>query len=317
MDIEYLLRLQEFRNATGDLLTPFLEGISLFAVTYLVMVPAFIYWGLDKKKGLFTMFTYSFCCAVNAVVKLCVCAYRPWIRDSRVMPAGDSITTATGYSFPSGHTSTAGAVYGGIAVTNWKDRRWISAVAAVAFLLTAFSRNYLGVHTPQDVAVATVIALISLYVTSGYMKLTESDPKKEDIFLLLGVILGFAAIAFITFKPYPMDYVEGRLLVDPQKMMNDGYGDISKIIAFCIARYVEKKWIRFEPAGMNGRGAALCAVGLVGLWAIIRFIGSPLYALLGDHWGHFAKDAIRVFYIVALYPAIIKLFSGKGRASAE
>lgn len=316
MDIKYLLWLQDLRNASGNVLTPFFEWISLFAVTHLVMIPAFIYWGVDKRKGLFTMFAYSFCCAVNAVVKLCVCAYRPWIRDSRVLPAGDSITTATGYSFPSGHTSTAGAIYGGIAVTNWKDRRWISIIAFIAFLLTGFSRNYLGVHTPQDVGVATLIAVITLYVTSGYMKLTENDTKKEDIYLLAGVILGFAAIAFITFKSYPMDYVDGKLLVDPQKMMNDGYGDIAKIIAFCIARYVEKKWIRFESTGLNGRGIILCAVGLAGLWAIIKLIGSPLYALLGEHWGHFAKDIIRVFYIVALYPAVIKLFSPKVRKKA-
>ena len=33
---------------------------------------------------------------------------------------------------------------------------------------------------------------------------------------------------------------EGKLIVDPQKMMNDGYGDIGKVIGFIIARFVEK-----------------------------------------------------------------------------
>ncbi len=44
MDIEYLLLLQNFRNAIGDALTPFLETASLFAITLLVVVPAFVYW---------------------------------------------------------------------------------------------------------------------------------------------------------------------------------------------------------------------------------------------------------------------------------
>ncbi len=37
MDIEYLLLLQRFRESTRDALTPFMEQISLFSVTYLVI----------------------------------------------------------------------------------------------------------------------------------------------------------------------------------------------------------------------------------------------------------------------------------------
>ena len=116
MDIEYLLLLQSFREYINDALTPFMEMISLFAVTYLIIVPAFIYWCVDKRSGLYTIVSYNASVAFNAVVKLTFCIYRPWIRDSRVMPAGDAITTATGYSFPSGHTTTATPIYGALAV---------------------------------------------------------------------------------------------------------------------------------------------------------------------------------------------------------
>ena len=123
MDIEYLHLLQDFRNAINDALTPFMEMISLFAVTYLMIVPAFIYWAFDKRSGLYTPASYNSCIAVNAVLKLRVCAYRQWIRDSRVLPAGDAITTATGYSFPDGHTTTATPIYGGSAVSAWKKHK--------------------------------------------------------------------------------------------------------------------------------------------------------------------------------------------------
>ena len=43
MDIQYLLLLQNLRNSTSNALTPFMEMISLFAVTYLVIVPALVY----------------------------------------------------------------------------------------------------------------------------------------------------------------------------------------------------------------------------------------------------------------------------------
>ena len=35
MDIDYLLFLQNFRNSINDALTPFMEALSLYAVTYL------------------------------------------------------------------------------------------------------------------------------------------------------------------------------------------------------------------------------------------------------------------------------------------
>ena len=90
MDIDYLLALQDFRGNTGDALTPFMEGLSLFAVTFLIMLPVFVYWVIDKKKGLYTLVSYYLCCGVNAMVKLTACVYRPWIKDARVLPAGDA-----------------------------------------------------------------------------------------------------------------------------------------------------------------------------------------------------------------------------------
>ena len=80
MDIEYLLFLQRWREGSGAALIPFFEELSLFAVTYLVLIPVFIYWVLSKKKGLYVLASYYLCCAVNAVVKLTACIYRPWIR---------------------------------------------------------------------------------------------------------------------------------------------------------------------------------------------------------------------------------------------
>ena len=42
MDIAYLLWWQDFRNSINDALTPFMEEVSLFAVTYLIIIVAFI-----------------------------------------------------------------------------------------------------------------------------------------------------------------------------------------------------------------------------------------------------------------------------------
>ena len=236
MDIEYLLLLQRFRESINDLLTPFLESFSLFAVTYLIMVPTFIYWCTNKRDGLFTLASYTACVAFNATVKLTACIYRPWIRDPRVVPAGDAIRTATGYSFPSGHTATATPIYGGLGLKLRKKMRSLAALCAVCILVTGFSRNYLGVHTPQDVFVAIFFGVLSLVLMSKLFGYLEKKPEKEDLFLLLGIFLAAMALVYISFKHYPMEYVNGELLVDPQRMMKDGYGDIGMFMGLCAGR---------------------------------------------------------------------------------
>ena len=316
MDIEYLLFLQRFRESINDSLTPFMEGISLFAVTYLIMIPVFVYWVVSKRKGLYTLVSYYLCCGFNAIVKLTVCAYRPWIRDARVHPAGDATTTATGSAFPSGHTVTAGPIYGGLAVVSWSWKKFVSVILGIFLLLTAFSRNYLGVHTPQDVFVGICESVFWLIIVAKIFTYLDEHPEKENLLLLICFIVGWLGIAYITFKPYPMDYVDGKLLVDPQKMMNDGYGDICLLIAFPVARYIEKRWIGFQAPGLKGAGLAAGIVGLIPLFLMIKFMRPALDGVLGTHWGHFANTFIIVLYCIALWPLVIKAVS-KTEAKAE
>ena len=316
MDIEYLLLLQRFRESINNALTPFMEGVSLFAVTYLIMIPVFVYWAVDKRKGLYTLVSYYLCCGFNAMLKLTACIYRHWIRDARVLPAGDAITTATGYSFPSGHTVTAGPIYGGLVVSSWKWKKWVSAILVFLVLLTGFSRNYLGVHTPQDVIVGLLETVLWLFVAAKLFSYIEKHREKENLFLILSFIIGWIGIVYITFKRYPMDYVNGKLLVDPQKMMNDGYGDICLLIAFPVARFIEKRWVRFQSTGFKGRGLAVSIIGLIPLFLMIRYMKAPLDGLLGSHWGHFTYTFIVVLYSVALWPLVIKL-CGKPKAEQQ
>ncbi len=113
-DIQYLLLLQDLRNATGGIFDEFFNALSKIAVDVMVFLPFLIFWAVDKAWGYRFMAVRWVGEVINGLVKLTVCAYRPWIRSDLIEPAGDSKAAATGYSFPSGHTLCATAMYGSV-----------------------------------------------------------------------------------------------------------------------------------------------------------------------------------------------------------
>ena len=231
-DLQYLLFLQNLREASGGVFDEFFNALSKFAVDILPFLPYIIYWCVNKRLGYRFIATTWIGEVLNGVIKLTVCAYRPWIRSDQIVPAGDSKTAATGYSFPSGHTLAATMHYGNTAVWQWNKRRWISILCGVLILLTGVSRNFLGVHTPQDVAVGMTEGVVLIIIIGIIEKRVHGNDKVLDILTLVGILATVGVILYISFKPYPMDYVDGQLLVDPQKMMNDSFKACGGFLGF-------------------------------------------------------------------------------------
>jgi len=309
MDIQYLLWLQDFRNSINDALTPFMEWVSSFAVDYMILIPVLIYWFWNKRKGLYPLLAYYMCMMVTPLIKLTACVYRPWIRDSRVLPAGDSIRTATGYSFPSGHTSTCAPLAAGSGMTLWekKQMRPLSVLLFVFVLLTGFSRNYLGVHTPQDVLVGLAESALCLFLADRLLRYLDQHPEKENWFLLGGFLFCCLGLLYINIKGYPMDLnEEGKLIVDPQKMLNDGFGDLGKMIGFIIARFIEKTWVRYEPPKMSWKSAILCVIGLIAAVLMKKFVNPMIVSWLGSHWGKLLFSILYTSWYIALFPLVLK-----------
>lgn len=65
---------------------------------------------------MFFFMTLSLSRYIGDSSKLFACCYRPWVREPKIVPAGDAITSASGYSFPSGHSIWATSEYGTIAI---------------------------------------------------------------------------------------------------------------------------------------------------------------------------------------------------------
>lgn len=308
LDIQYLLFLQGIREATGGFFDEFFNALSKFAVDILPFLPYIIFWCVDKKWG------YRFIAAtwigevVNGIIKLSVCAYRPWIRSAEIEPAGDSKTAATGYSFPSGHSVVSALHYGNTAAWQWNRRRWISIVCIVLILLTGFSRNFLGVHTPQDVIVGITEGLVLVTVIGIVSKKIEGKENVQNILTVIGLLAIVATILYITLKPYPMDYNEqGKLLVDPQKMMNDCFKGCGGLLAFLIGSFIERRYIRFEIPSGSAKLPILACVGfaLMLAWKDL-FAPATIVSLLGSHWGNFIAMFIMVLFAIIAWPLVIR-----------
>ncbi|MBR1640846.1 MAG: phosphatase PAP2 family protein [Butyrivibrio sp.] len=308
MDIQYLLLLQELRNATGGIFNEFFNALSKFAVDVLPFLPFVIFWGVDKKWGYFFLTTHWTGELLNGVIKLTVCAYRPWIRSDLIEPAGDSKVAATGYSFPSGHTRTATTIYGDVFVWQKDRRRWLAVVCAVLILLTGFSRNFLGVHTPQDVVVAFIESVFIIYVVGRVSKRVEGNEKLLDILTVVGVVSVIAVLAYIQLKHYPLDYTaDGTLLVDPQKMMNDCFKACGAFLGLMVGSYVDRHYIHYEiPFGSKNLPVLVCVGAAITMAWKDLFAPATIVLALGGHWGNFIARFLMLIFAMIVWPLVIK-----------
>ena len=113
MDLQYLLGLQGLRESLSGALDGFFLLVSQLGRAELPMAMALIlYWCFSRELGQRLLFTLNGSDLLNNVLKLGFCVYRPWVREPALRPVEKALSTATGYSFPSGHSSKAGAVLG-------------------------------------------------------------------------------------------------------------------------------------------------------------------------------------------------------------
>ena len=308
MDIQYLLLLQEFRAKTDAFLSPIMDFVTKLSVSvWLVVAIAFIYWVFDKKAGRRILSGFSFSLLLNGFLKLVCCVYRPWIKDPRIEPWGDAKVAATGYSFPSGHSTWASSIYGGIAVWQRKHFKWICGVMIFMIAITMFSRNYLGVHTPQDVIVGCLGSLGMLYISYLIEKWTDKNPDRNDMIMLVGgLVLCVVLVFFYNLKSYPLDYLaDGTLLVDPKKMTADSYEGIGLISSYVVCRYFARRHFDFESAMASKDRFIVSVVAIIPLYIWDANFFTWFEPIIGRPACKYLYFSVIVAYIMILVPWIM------------
>ena len=303
MDIEILLWYQNFRNGVGAFLAPYFNWVTEFSVSFwpLAMM-CIIYWAFDRKAGKRLFAGFGLGLLMNGLLKLIFCVYRPWIRDARIEPYGNSKVAATGYSFPSGHTTWATSVLMGVGYWLKKQEKKILCVLLFLLALSVMvSRNYLGVHTPQDVLVGFVATLLMMFCANFIENWSDQDTKRDKIVLVAGIILCVGLTLFYEFKSYPLDYLsDGSLLVDPSKMRADSFQGIGFTSAYVICRYFERK-SSFDTS-VNWKDRFIIGIfSLIPLyfWMVYAF---PMLKSINLSIGTFISYFVCVVYVFIVVP---------------
>lgn len=144
IQVEILKYIQLFKN-------PVLDGIFLgitmsTEVPVILIMASILYWCINKKYGQRLLFALTGNIALNTGVKEFFKSPRPI-----GVPGIESMrtSTATGYSFPSGHTQIGTTFW--VSIMSIIKKNYMYIIGTIIFISIGLSRLYLGVHWPMDV----------------------------------------------------------------------------------------------------------------------------------------------------------------------
>ena len=306
MDLSYLLWLQGLRESLSGALDGFFLLVSQLGRAELPMAATLIvYWCFSRELGQRLLFTLNGSDLLNNVLKLSFCVYRPWVREPALHPVEKALSTATGYSFPSGHSSKAGAFFGSLGIAG-KKRRWVPWACGAVILLVLISRNYLGVHTPQDVLAGAAVGLFCAFLLPCLLRRADEGHNRDLLIGGIGAALCGLFIWYVLAKSYPADRAaDGSLLVDPVKMQKDFFLSAGAVLGMLAGWLLERRKVRFTTdCGWGVKLLRLLSgllIGFVGFYTLLRHW---LQSLMGTNWGAMLGVALAMFYLVGLHPML-------------
>lgn len=305
--MNYLVLLQELRDILGGAFSlALLYMTDIVAGIIGIIVPAAIYWCLDKRAGNYMLTSFSASCLMTQTLKCVFCVYRPFVKSGFIQPYERALDGATGYSLPSGHVTMATSLYGSLAVWQKKRKRLVIFCIAMT-LLTAFARNFFGVHTLWDVLAGMAVAAVMLLAVHYVFALAESKRNADIIILAASLLITAACILLVELKSYPLDYMaDGYLLVDPFEMKTDCYRAGGIFSGYIIGWFIERRFVKFETEVSRKCKCIRLAAGVVIMLSLYLFLLPMLLDPLGEHWGKLLKYFVVFICITAGYPALFK-----------
>lgn len=258
--------------------------------TFIVVVLCILFWCFHKDLSYKIGTTFFLGGLLTQALKITFQIPRPWVLDPDFKPVGTAIETATSFSFPSGHTASAGSLFFPMALS---ARRWVWRILfALMPFIVAFSRMYLGVHTLLDVGCALAITAVFAAIVHA---VSQSRLWEKPEAVALGLLVFSAAVLIYAFCRQDIT----------RDMLEDCIKAAAAGVGFAVGYYIEKKWIGFDTKALWWVQLIKVVVGI----GVVLAIKSGVKALLGDA---LIVDAMRYFllivWIIAGWPALFNKF---------
>lgn len=289
--MNFLYTLAQLRTPGGEI---FFQAITLLAQElFAVAVICWLYWCSNKKLAYTVGFSYFSSGLLVQGLKITFRIPRPWVLDSQFQPVASAVSGATGYSFPSGHTQSATALFGSLTIHSKKQVSRI--LFSILILAIAFSRMYLGCHTLKDV-------LVALLISFGCVLLIDYIVNRKEFFsnkpFLLSAVMFFLSIVVILYAIILLKKNIIELHYAQTCIKSSG-----ACMAFALGYYIERTYINFSmPKNFLGKilrfviGLSIAALILYGLKFILEA------SLLTS----FIRYFLTVLWLTAIYPYFFK-----------
>lgn len=304
--MEFLHLLEGIRTPVGDAF--FSTVTHLGEETVLILIGLLFFWCLDKKQGYYILTVGFLGTVINQFLKLTFRIPRPWVRDPDFTIVESARAEATGYSFPSGHAQTAVGVFGCIARSN--KQRWLRILCILACVLVPLSRMYLGVHTPADVLVSMVVALVLIFALyPAVMKAMDRPSGLRPVLAVLS-ILSLAFLFFAYLWPFPGDIDQHNL----ESGMKNAWKILGCLEGLWIAYEMDQRYLHFDTKAVWWAQILKLILGLIPLLLIKSLLKEPFYALFD---GSFVADGVRYLLMVifagCIWPLTFPWFAKLGK----
>ena len=277
--------------------------------TAFLVVALILFWCVDKQRGYYVLSVGFVGTLANQFLKLLLRIPRPWVLDENFTILEQAREAASGYSFPSGHTQSAVGTFGAIAYTA-KSRRLRALCIAVAALV-AFSRMYIGVHTPADVLTSVGIALLLIVILKPVVSRDQGKHIPALLAVMLACSIGF--LCYVELYPFPADVDAHNL----QSGVKNAYTLLGCLVGLILVYYLDKTWLDFPVKAVWWAQIGKVLFGLVAVLVVKEGLRAPLDALFD---GRMIARAVRYFLIVVMagviWPMSFTWFSKLGRKDA-
>ena len=267
-----------FLSLLATIRNPFLDSLML-AVSHLgspffiVGLIAWFYLNISKEEAYAMGLSFCYSCLLCQGIKILARVPRPWNLDTTFEPAKAAVSSATGYSFPSVHSQSTASF--GFTLFHYNKKKAVRIVSLVYIGLIAFSRMYLGCHTPVDVGTGILIALIVTAITcflwNRHHRSFEGDNMLPFFLMAFAIVLICLTAALL--GNGTVDFANAK----------DSFETAGVSIGFAIACYVECRTIRFSVSGTKPKKILRFLLALAGALAInygLRVLSSTSIPLI-------------------------------------